>query len=116
MRKLFREAGMPRRMPPPLPACTVEDTGDAPRISTPLFGVTYTLRRSHPDGVVALEAGVAADVQTVFWFDGSALIGKIYAGAGALPWRPTVDGAHRIRVIDDHGRSAERDIQVQFAQ
>jgi len=26
MLKLFREAGMPRRMPPPLPACTVEDS------------------------------------------------------------------------------------------
>ncbi|SPF53657.1 Penicillin-binding protein 1C [Candidatus Sulfopaludibacter sp. SbA4] len=115
MLKLFREAGMPRRMPPPLPACTVEDSAETPRIASPLLGVTYTLRRSRPDGVIALEANAAADVQNVFWFDGGALIGKLPVRAGALAWRPTVDGAHLIRVIDDHGRAAERDVQLQFA-
>ena len=116
MLKLFREAGMPRRTPPPLPACAAEDTAEAPRIASPLLGVTYTLRPSRPDGVVALEASAAADVQNVFWFDGGALIGKRSVGAGALAWRPTVDGAHLIRVIDDHGRTAERDVQVQIGQ
>ena len=115
MLKLFREAGMPRRVPPPLPACAAEDSSETPRFASPLLGVTYTLRRSHPDGVIALEASAAADVQNVFWFDGGALIGKLRVGEGALAWRPTVDGAHLIRVIDDHGRTAERDVQVQFA-
>jgi penicillin-binding protein 1C len=114
MLKLFREAGMPRRAPPPMPACAAEDSSEAPRIASPLLGVTYTLRRSRPNGVIALEANSAADVQNVFWFDGGALIGKIPVRAGALPWRPAVDGAHLIRVIDDHGRAAERDLQVQF--
>jgi penicillin-binding protein 1C len=116
MLKLFREAGMPRRVPPPLPACAAEDSSETPRIASPLLGVTYTLRRSRPGGVIALEASDAADVQDVFWFDGGALIGKLPVGAGAFPWRPTVDGAHLIRAIDDHGRAAERDVQVQFAQ
>jgi penicillin-binding protein 1C len=116
MRKLFREAGMPRRMPPTLPACAAEDSSDAPRIASPLFGVTYTLRRSKPEAVIALETSAAADVQNLFWFDGGALIGKLPVSAGALAWRPSVDGAHLIRVIDDHGRAAERDVQVQFAQ
>jgi penicillin-binding protein 1C len=116
MRKLFREAGMPRRMPPPLPACAAEDSSDTPRIASPLFGVTYTLRRSRPENVIALETSAAADVNTVFWFDGGALIGKSPVGAGALAWRPAMDGAHLIRVIDDHGRAAERDVQVQYAQ
>jgi penicillin-binding protein 1C len=115
MLKLFREAGMPRRVPPPLPACAAEDSSETPRVASPLLGVTYTLRRSRPDGVIALEASAAADVQNVFWFDGGALIGKLRAGEGALAWRPTADGAHLIRVIDDHGRTAERDVQVQFA-
>ncbi|HXB69633.1 MAG TPA: penicillin-binding protein 1C [Candidatus Acidoferrales bacterium] len=115
MLKLFREAGMPRRVPPPLPACAAEDSSETPRVASPLLGVTYTLRRSQPDGVIALEASAAADVQNVFWFDGGALIGKVSVGEGALAWRPTVDGAHLIRVIDDHGRAAERDVQVQFA-
>jgi penicillin-binding protein 1C len=116
MRKLFREAGMPRRMPPPLPACAAEDSGDTPRIASPLLGVTYTLRKSHPESVIALETSAAADVRDVFWFDGGALIGKSAIGAGAMAWRPDAEGAHLIRVIDDHGRAAERDVQIQYAQ
>ena len=115
MRKLFREAGLPRRVPPPLPACASEDSKETPRIASPLAGVIYTLRRSRPESVIALETSAAADVQNLFWFDGSALIGKCPASAGALPWRPSSEGAHLIRVIDDHGRGAERDVEVQFA-
>ena len=115
MLKLFREAGVPRRAPPPLPACAADVGTEAPRIASPLLNVTYTLQRSRPDRVIALEAAVAADVQNVFWFDGSALIGKLVVGAGALPWRPATEGLHLIRVIDDHGRAVERDVQIQFA-
>jgi penicillin-binding protein 1C len=115
MLKLFREAGMPRRVPPPLPGCAAEETLDAPRISSPLRNVAYSLRRGRPDTVIALEASTAADVRSVFWFDGRALIGKLPVSDGALAWRPSSDGAHVIRVIDDHGRSAERDVEVQFA-
>ncbi len=115
MLKLFREAGMPRRVPPVLPACAAEDTTDPPRIASPLRGVSYTLQVSRPDTVIPLEAGAAADARNVFWFDGAALIGKLPASGGAFPWRPAVDGAHLIRVIDDHGRSSERDVEVRFA-
>ncbi|HXS96472.1 MAG TPA: penicillin-binding protein 1C [Candidatus Limnocylindrales bacterium] len=113
MLKLFREAGMPRRVPPALPACAADDSSDSPRIASPLRDVTYTLRRTG-EGSIALEAGAAGDVREMFWFDGAALIGKVRVAAGALPWRPSVDGAHLIRVIDDHGRAAERDVAVQF--
>jgi membrane carboxypeptidase/penicillin-binding protein PbpC len=51
----------------------------------------------------------------VFWFDGVTLIGKSNVSEGAFAWRPASDGAHLIRAIDDHGRTAERDVQVQFA-
>jgi penicillin-binding protein 1C len=116
MLKLFREAGMPRRVPPVMPDCAVEGTGEDPRIASPMRGVSYTLRRSRPDGVIALEASVAADAESLFWFDGGALIGKTAAKAGSFGWRPGSDGVHLVRVIDDHGRSAERDVQVEFAQ
>ncbi len=115
MRKLFREAGIPRRVPPAQPSCTADDSGEAPHIASPLLGVTYTLRGARPDSVISLDASAAAGVQNLFWFDGSSLIGKTAVGSGAFPWRPSSDGAHLIRVIDDHGRSAERDLQVQFA-
>src|SRR5579871_1239861 len=116
MLKLFREAGMPRRTPPALPACTAEDSTESPRIASPPRSVIYTLRRSRPDSVIALEAGVAADVRDVFWFDGAALIGKSAIKNGALAWSPASEGAHLIRVIDDHGRASERDVQVQFTR
>jgi len=112
--KLFRESGMPRRIPPALPECTSTDSLEAPRISSPLRSVSYTLHRANSQDVVALETSVAADVRNVFWFDGSALIGKQPVSEGAMPWRPSNDGVHLLRVIDDHGRSAERDVEVQF--
>ena len=128
MMKLFREAGMPRRKAPVIPNCAADDASDAPQITTPLRGVTYTLRRQNsafatmfakqtPTGrpeTIPLEASTAADVETVFWFDGKSLIAKSPSAHGALAWNPTSDGLHLIRVIDDHGRSAERDVSVQL--
>jgi penicillin-binding protein 1C len=114
MLKLFREAGMPRRIPPAMPDCAGNDTADAPRIASPLSRVTYALRPATQDGrLIPLEASTAGDVRDVFWFDGNELIGN---GTSRKPvaWRPAVDGLHLIRVIDDHGRAAERDVEVQF--
>jgi penicillin-binding protein 1C len=120
MLKLFREAGMPRRVPPVLPNCALLSTGadssEAPKIASPLRGVSYTLRRSAAQEVIALEASVAAGVENLFWFHGNALIGKRGIGEGALPWRPVADGVHLVRVIDDHGRAAERDVMVQLGR
>jgi penicillin-binding protein 1C len=113
MMKLFREAGMPRRKAPVIPNCAADDASDAPKITTPLRGVTYTLRRQNSAlETIPLEASIAADVQTVFWFDGKNLIAKSASAHGAIPWNPASDGLHLIRVIDDHGRSAERDVTV----
>jgi len=116
MLKLFRQAGMPRRTPPALPDCAAEDPMDLPHIASPLRNVSYTLRSTAREQTIALEASVAADVRNLFWFDGSTLIGQMPANSGAFGWRPATPGAHFIRVIDDHGRSAERDVQVQFAK
>ena len=113
MLELFRDAGMPRRMPPPLPDCAAADHADAPRISSPLRNVSYALGRSKSDQIT-LDAGVSADVRRVFWFDGRALIGARSVSDGALSWRPETPGVHLIRVVDDHGRSAERDVDIQF--
>ena len=66
--------------------------------------------------MIALEASTAADVRNVFWFDGSALIGARTVAEGALAWRPAEAGVHLIRLVDDHGRSSERDVDVQIAR
>jgi penicillin-binding protein 1C len=114
MMKLFREAGMPRRKAPVIPDCAVDATSDFPRIATPLRGVTYTLRRKFGAETIPLEASTAADVDSVFWFDGAALITKSEVTHGAIPWTPANDGLRLIRVIDDHGRTAERDVTIRF--
>jgi penicillin-binding protein 1C len=116
MVKLFREAGMPRRTPPPLPACATDDRLEPPRIASPLRNVTYAVRLSAARDGIALDASVAAGVRRVFWFDGRALIGVHTVSEGALPWRPATAGVHLIRVVDDRGRSAERDVDVQFTR
>jgi len=81
--------------------------------------VSYTLRESGrtsgPGDSIPLDAAVGGDVGRVFWFDGSALIGAREVTDGALAWRPT-PGVHLIRVVDDRGRSAERDVEVRIAQ
>lgn len=114
MMKLFREAGMPRRKAPAIPDCAADDSSDIPKIATPLRGVTYTLRNKAGAETIPLEASTAAGVESVFWFDGAALIAKAPVAHGALPWTPTADGMHLIRVIDDHGRTAERDVTIRF--
>ena len=116
MLKLFREAGMPRRTPPALPGCATEGPMELPRIASPLRNVSYTLRHSAPRETIALDTSAAADVRRVFWFDGSALIGVRPVPEGALPWRPATAGLHLIRIVDDHGRSAERDVEVRFTR
>ena len=35
---------------------------------------------------------------------------------GTLQWRPAWSGVHLIGIVDDHGRSAERDVDVEFTQ
>jgi penicillin-binding protein 1C len=114
MMKLFREAGMPRRKAPAIPDCAVDDGSDIPKIATPLRGVTYTLRHKAGAETIPLEASTAADVDSVFWFDGGVLIAKSGVTHGAIAWTPAADGMHLIRVIDDHGRTAERDVTIRF--
>ncbi len=116
MLRLFRQAGMPRRVPPALPDCAAAVATDPPRIDSPLRNTTYALRRSAPQEHIALDVSVSADVRQVFWFDGAALIGVRPVADGPLPWRPSAGGIHLVRVVDDHGRSAERDVDVQFAR
>jgi len=114
MLKLFREAGMPRRVPPALPDCVSQQTGEPPVISSPLRNVSYSLHRRKSEEVIHLEASVAADVHSVFWFDGRSLIGNVPVSGSSMPWRPANDGIHLIRIVDDHGRASEREVQVQL--
>jgi len=130
MLRLFRQSGVPRRTPPPAAECAA-DAADGPRIASPIRGLSYALRaatsqsRSGPRGsdsdgsgreTIPLDATAAGDASRLFWFDGRALIGAQSTAGAPLAWRPTEAGIHLVRVVDDRGRSAEREVDVQFTR
>jgi penicillin-binding protein 1C len=112
MLRLFRQAGMPRRVPP---NCQTEISADVPTITSPLREVTYTLRRSKPDERIALQATTAGTVKTVYWFSGNRFLGRANPPA-PLAWRPDAEGLFDLRVVDDRGQVAERGIRVELVQ
>ncbi|KAF0814538.1 Penicillin-binding protein 1C [Andreprevotia sp. IGB-42] len=115
MARLFREAGMPRRAPPRAECDGKLAVADyPPRITSPLTNVAYTLRLSRPEETIALQAVAAGDAKTLFWFDNQALLGQTDARGSGLPWRPMGGGWHQLTVVDDQGRSASRQLQVEM--
>jgi penicillin-binding protein 1C len=80
-----------------------------PRISSPLRGVTYTLRKAQ--ATIALEAIADGDAHELFWFIGDELVGRTKRGE-SLFWAAR-SGAFQVRVVDDLGRSDERALRVE---
>jgi penicillin-binding protein 1C len=116
--QVFVQAGIPRRRPPAGHDCggAQDWLGSAPSITSPYRATRYTMRLSHPDQVnLSLAATVDADVSKVFWFVGNTFIGSADAGK-ALTWTPDRTGQFRLSVVDDHGRSDEREIEVAVVQ
>lgn len=113
MQRLFREAGMPRRQPPPLPDCgtAAVDAADAPLITSPSPNASYTLRLSKMTPIV-LRANSAAEQQSLFWFANGGLIGK--GRDEGLNWLPAAPGRYQLRVIDQEGRADTRELEVEF--
>jgi len=125
MQKLFRDAGLPRRTPPAfMPQChETENVGSPPKITSPLRGVTYTLREfqhandasANTEESVNLRATTDADTREVFWFADQTFIGRAKAGAG-FAWRPSAAGNYTLRAVDDHGRADSRELRVTVVQ
>ena len=114
--KLFAAAGLPRRpLPPAAPGCGEVEAarGAAPRITSPLAGVTYTLRPGHPDSTaLALQAVTDGDAAEVFWFADQAFLGRSPRGATFF-WKPASPGRYTLRAVDDLGRSDARAVAVE---
>jgi penicillin-binding protein 1C len=106
--RLFTQAGMPRRIPPPAGDCQtpLSAQGQAPEITSPITAVTYLSGQRIP-----LRAITEAGVQRVFWLVDNALIGTAQAGS-VLEWQPERGGEMTIKVIDDQGRSESRKVRV----
>jgi len=112
MQKLFRQAGLPRRSPP---KCQLGFQSQPPDISSPVRHVSYQLRASQPEVSIPLQARAAAQVRTLFWFDDNRYLGSSDPQT-ALAYRPADSGIHNIRVVDDQGQVAEREMTVNWLE
>ncbi|HEX8779508.1 MAG TPA: penicillin-binding protein 1C [Rhodanobacter sp.] len=115
---VFAQAGIPRRRPPQNTACREagRPVGDPPQITSPLRGSTYAMRlRQDRPTPIAFGATADADVHMLYWFVDDAYVGQGTPGDG-LFWQPRSAGSYRVRVVDDHGRSDERELDVGLVQ
>jgi len=117
LQQVFIDAGIPRRQPPQNPDCTGAGAleGAPPQITSPLRGSAYVerLARAANDGI-AFSATADADAHALFWFVDDAFVGRSRPGA-PLFWQPGASGDFRVRVVDDHGRSDERALEVRLS-
>lgn len=114
--RIFRQAGVIRRSPPPyLERCTLEQQsmGLAPKISSPVSRVTYTLRANRLSSErIPFEAVTDADVKTLYWFVDNRLVGQ--AGAGDVFFWQAEAGDYTVSVLDDHGRANDMRIRIRL--
>ncbi|HSY48900.1 MAG TPA: penicillin-binding protein 1C [Thermoanaerobaculia bacterium] len=114
MLRIFNQAGIPRRTPPPRdPRCGIDAVagrGNPPQITSPTGGVSYALRAFRTEKAIPFQATTDADAREVFWFVNETFVGKAPSGKVFL-W-PAQPGSFVVRAVDDRGRSGSRDIAV----
>ncbi len=113
--QVFRQAGISIKAPPDYEAgCNLDDkgvTGLPPSILSPTDGVVYRLRSQSLDVErIPFSASADADVKELFWFVDGRFIGVTGADESFF-WRP-FSGVLTVRVVDDHGRAAQKTIRV----
>lgn len=116
--KLFRKAGIPRRMPPSyMEGCgsrTVSPHHIKPKITSPRAGVEYAITLGRPDLRLPLTVTTDSEVKAVYWFSNEAYLGKSDARE-PLQWN-LEPGVFTMRVVDDAGQSDSRTIRVSVVQ
>lgn len=112
--QVFAEAGIPRRRPPQNPACANAEAwqATAPQITSPSRGSAYAMRLAPATRQpIALSAVADADTRILYWFVNESYVGRSVPGV-ALYWQAPNAGDYRVRVVDDHGRSDERPLEL----
>ncbi|MBI2891513.1 MAG: penicillin-binding protein 1C [Nitrospirae bacterium] len=117
--EIFRQAGIPRRLPPAAKSpCTVDgspDRGRPPRISSPVADLVYNVRlRETGEQPVPLNAVTDADASEVFWFADERFLDRAPVGS-TLFWAPKA-GTYVLRVVDDRGRSDSLVVHVALVE
>ena len=115
--RLFREAGLPRRRPPPFLPGSRSDVlayqeGNPPHIVSPRPGAVYELRAGNPTREqVTLQAQTEMDVEQVYWFADKQFIGRA-APRQSLAWTPG-PGTYWLTAVDDAGRAGSEKVEVE---
>ena len=115
---LFSQAGIPRNVPPPFdPQVTLDlqsASGIAPEILSPVPDVEYLLQQGASIyNNLPLKAVADADVQEVYWFIDQKFIGK--SDPRDTQYWSLSPGTFLVSVVDDHGRSDNRKVQIGVA-
>lgn len=112
VQKLFAQAGLPRRQPPPFaPGVMAGDVKGVLQILSPRPGAIYARRAGDLRDEIALRARTDANTGRVFWFDGAQFLGSC-AAQESLPWSPGA-GRHEVIVVDQNGRKATAGFRVE---
>ena len=115
--RLFAQAGIPRRPPPPAGDCRSAGTGAAlrpPQMVSPLTGVSYVLKPAEL-GIKTLPLQADADAATrrLYWFADGAYLGSSAPGV-ALAYAPPRAGTVQLTVSDERGGSDQRALTVRL--
>lgn len=113
--KLFRQAGIPRRVPPPQEtSCSLDArtaSGAPPEITSPRREIEYSVRAGEiAKERIPLSAISDSDARSLYWFVDEKFVGKS-AVQETFFWSPS-PGRFVVRVVDDQGRSDAREIKV----
>jgi penicillin-binding protein 1C len=112
--QVFAEAGIPRRKPPQNSACADSEAweGTSPQITSPSRGGAYAMRLAKSARQpLAFSAVADADTRILYWFVNESYVGRSAPGE-ALYWQVPDAGDYRVRVVDDHGRSDARPLEL----
>ncbi len=113
--KIFKQAGIQRRTPPPyMPGCSMTGlVAVSPSITSPQTELRYIVRANPSIKTpIPLTAVVDGDVRTLYWFMNESYLGKTRPDEPFL-WNAKA-GKYVVRVVDDHGLADARDLDVQL--
>lgn len=114
--RMFARAGTPKPPPPPFEEqCRRRQmvAGRAPTIIQPKTGLVYRRAEGRNDSL-AFMAQAEAGVRRLFWFADENYVGSTAPGETLL-WRAD-PGDVTVRVVDDAGRAARRNIRIRAAR
>ncbi|MCP5468604.1 MAG: penicillin-binding protein 1C [Deltaproteobacteria bacterium] len=113
VQQLFRQAGMPRRSPPPLPDCAQRQKfSQGPQILKPKYNTRYLIELSKTRSI-NLQASVKSTEERIYWFIENGYVGQSL-GDEILNWSPPKPGTYQLRAIDSQGQSTSREVTIEF--